>query len=70
MSRHGQPEPRCHSPSAIHFDFLQQYGHADLSTGLPGVIPGMGEGRHVAIADIFFWAPQRTSSLSDRLSDI
>lgn len=27
-------------------------------TGVPGVIPGMGEGEHLAIADVFYSTPQ------------
>lgn len=30
------------------------------SVGLPGVIPGMSEGRHVVIVDIFYWSTQGT----------
>lgn len=34
----------------------------DRRTGLPDVIPGLGEGHHRAVADVFFWSPQGESA--------
>jgi len=33
-------------------------------TGLPNVIPGMADGKQVAVTDVFFWTPQGKSHLT------